>query len=390
MRCENRFFYSDGLAVSKFEVVLSTIPRFVTNSSIELFPALQALVGTSARVRVSGTEFIERPLASAGDALARLLLDSSTMKKFTGERHSYWIRAGEPCVILTYGEEEPLRVPAFARSPPPLLSSGIVAHHWWHQSGNHGVRVWALKHGSSATLSDYRTLRILLGRIHTEYECLRIVLEEVGVGGETERGIRRDSEFFQFYLNEATRRLLRAKNRSQRFFDTRHGEVDLVAIHAFNQLNPGLREGITAKLDSLVTRKEVLSKTRAVINNYYSEVTMGDKFDVSGIAGAVGPNARAEGNTFNQYWNEGAGDADVSQLIAELGQLRETLKSRATSPEQDVAVAAVAQAEIAAKKGDRRSLLNHLSTAGKWVLDTAKEIGVTVAVSALKSALGVP
>ena len=77
------------------------------------------------------------------------------------------------------------------------------------------------------------------------------------------------------------------------------------------------------------------------------EVVMGDKY-VTGQAGAVGPGASAQDITFNQVWNQTEGDVDLNQLASELARLRQELRSKAVEPKQDIDVAAIAEAEVAA------------------------------------------
>ena len=72
----------------------------------------------------------------------------------------------------------------------------------------------------------------------------------------------------------------------------------------------------------------------------------------------------------------------------ELSLLRDNLKKSAASPEHDVAVGAVANAEIEARNGNGPKALEWLSTAGKWAFDKASAVGVGVAAGAIKSALG--
>jgi uncharacterized protein YjbI with pentapeptide repeats len=110
-----------------------------------------------------------------------------------------------------------------------------------------------------------------------------------------------------------------------------------------------------------------------------------DTYNISGQAGAVGPDAHAHDMTFQQIQNS----LDLSKLAEELGRLRSVMKQETEGTrEQDKAVAAVAEAEEAAIKGDGPTALRHLRTAGKWALGIAEKIGVSVAADAIKKALG--
>ncbi len=56
--------------------------------------------------------------------------------------------------------------------------------------------------------------------------------------------------------------------------------------------------------------------------------------------------------------------------------------------EQDSALGQIASAEAAAKEGEGPTMLQHLASAGQWALPVAEEIGVGLAVEAIKRAMG--
>lgn len=119
------------------------------------------------------------------------------------------------------------------------------------------------------------------------------------------------------------------------------------------------------------------------------EVVMGDQYRIEGQAAVVGPGGTAVGNEFVQLWNRtGPDNIDLNALMMELEQLRLALRTVATKPEHDIAVAEVAAAQLAAEKNDGPRVLHHLRSAGRWALDTANKIGAGVATAALKTALG--
>lgn len=119
------------------------------------------------------------------------------------------------------------------------------------------------------------------------------------------------------------------------------------------------------------------------------EVTMGDKYITKGQIGAVGSKAHAHDMNFNQVWQEKSGDIDLEVLAIELSQLRDHLRGIVSLPEHDVAIGAIANAEVAAKEGDGAEAMSWLSKSGKWALDAATKIGVGVATAAIKTSLGV-
>lgn len=108
----------------------------------------------------------------------------------------------------------------------------------------------------------------------------------------------------------------------------------------------------------------------------------------AGQAGAMGPNAKASHMTFQQIWNAGQGDINLGSLAQELPVLRAAMRKEAAEPAHDKAVAAVAEAEEAAKDNDGPGVMGQLHKAGKWAWEMATKLGLNVATEALKKALG--
>lgn len=117
------------------------------------------------------------------------------------------------------------------------------------------------------------------------------------------------------------------------------------------------------------------------------ESNVGDVFK-TGQAGAVGPNAKAENMHFIQVLLSGIDGHDLGELAGELETLRGSLLTEAKSAEQVAAVADVAAAEEAAKKGDAKGVLARLKSAGRWAFDVATKIGTTVAAKAIEKSIG--
>lgn len=120
----------------------------------------------------------------------------------------------------------------------------------------------------------------------------------------------------------------------------------------------------------------------------FVEYIMGDKYNVSGQAGAVGPSAHAHNMSFSQIWNEIEAKGDGSRLAEELQRLRAAMEQEASDPEHRISIAAVDAAEQAARQNNGTKTIEYLKTAGRWTLGVAEKIGVEVAKSAIKAALG--
>jgi hypothetical protein len=118
-----------------------------------------------------------------------------------------------------------------------------------------------------------------------------------------------------------------------------------------------------------------------------------DQFNISNVSGqigAIGANAKAEGNTFAQTWTQAAAGIELPALASELALLRAELRKLATDVEHDQAVASIGSAEVSARKNDGESTFRYLKVAGKWALDTATKIGTQVAVKAIEGAINLP
>lgn len=124
-----------------------------------------------------------------------------------------------------------------------------------------------------------------------------------------------------------------------------------------------------------------------VANAEGGESMAGDRYEV-GQAGAVGPNSTAHDIQFNQVWNRLSADTNLGVLADDLVKLRTAMRERATEPGQDLALAEVSQAQLAASEGDGPRALSHLARAGQWALGIASAIGANIAAAAIKSALG--
>jgi hypothetical protein len=118
----------------------------------------------------------------------------------------------------------------------------------------------------------------------------------------------------------------------------------------------------------------------AVMNDYYQV----------GQAGAVGRNSMAVGQRFTQAWSNRESEINLGTLAQELRKVRDSGRASASgAPEDDIALAEVANAEMAAQEGDGPRALSHLKRAGQRALRIAAAIGVPVAVKAIETAIGI-
>ena len=107
-----------------------------------------------------------------------------------------------------------------------------------------------------------------------------------------------------------------------------------------------------------------------------------------GQAGAVGSGATSHNAIFVQ--GSGQSSLDLAALSRDLDQLRAVLREQPSSPENDLALAEVSRASIAAGEGDEARTISHLRAAGKWAWETANNIGAAVAAAVIGKAIGLP
>jgi hypothetical protein len=114
----------------------------------------------------------------------------------------------------------------------------------------------------------------------------------------------------------------------------------------------------------------------------------GPKYQNLGNVGAMGDNARSDNNTFVQAGP--ASPVDLAELARQLAQVRAEMRRKANpdDPAHDAEIGAIAQAESAAKSGDKSKALEFLKGAGTWTLEVAKSITASLVKDAIEGRLG--
>jgi co-chaperonin GroES (HSP10) len=106
------------------------------------------------------------------------------------------------------------------------------------------------------------------------------------------------------------------------------------------------------------------------------------------IANFHGANSRINLNSTDNSSNAVVHQVqDLSKLADEFMRLREALLVRAKSAEDYAAIGIIANGELAAKSGEQPQV-SALGSAARWVLDTAKEIGVQIATEVVRAQVG--
>jgi hypothetical protein len=161
-------------------------------------------------------------------------------------------------------------------------------------------------------------------------------------------------------------------------------DAKLATVPGRSELNGDIASVLERLLNVTATAKPVES------HHYHAkEITiMRDQYNV-GQGMAVGPNAHVHDATANQVCDQAAKGLDLQALASELAQFRAALSQTAQTANHYTALAEVAAAESAAKKGDGPKALQHLKDAGLWIWDVANKVGVGLAIAGAKTALGI-
>jgi hypothetical protein len=200
----------------------------------------------------------------------------------------------------------------------------------------------------------------------------RFLLEELSIRGKKEYVYHVTlQELMLFRETEEWKTIMRAAWKRKFSREPVRGEIE-------RYLKPeSSQAAITQISNSLVFIQQVQNQ----------EVVMRDKY-IAEQAGAQGPGAKAEGNTFVNI--DGRGDQlDLTHLVEELAVLRKYLRDTSDGPEADIEIGSLASAEIAAKEGDSATVLKALKMVGQKALKTASQLGLGVAANAISAALGI-
>lgn len=108
---------------------------------------------------------------------------------------------------------------------------------------------------------------------------------------------------------------------------------------------------------------------------------------------ASGTNAHLNNHSLDMSTLPSIPSGDLLLLVGEFEKLRIALLTRASTAEDYTAIGAIAQAETAAREGQATLMskaISDLGVAGDWALGVAKDIGVPLAIGAIKSYYGLP
>jgi hypothetical protein len=257
VNCIFRRFFSDGIAVCRVEVgfrtyVTGLVPALDGNSLLEL---IESFLEIKASVPSRNGLPRDCELLDSARLLAAHYLAANT-RRIPGETirtEPYWFQAGEPLLLVEFGETEVTSLPKFSTPAMDLPDAGVQLHHCWITRHGRLLPVWFLKTHPETKAVVLWLLRSHLVRLHAERESVRrilslIVQKKITITPKTE-----PSDELQDYLL-----------RSMRLFSRRapYGFEQaklLDAVQSFHDLvSPGDRPGLLSQLSKI--RRNVLRK----------------------------------------------------------------------------------------------------------------------------------
>ena len=145
------------------------------------------------------------------------------------------------------------------------------------------------------------------------------------------------------------------------------------------------------KIEAIESQIEVLRQELEDLRNMPEDTTENIPTTITVQGGSVGQiNIDTHGNVsqHNNYETNVLPNIDLSTIAKELSKLQQAMSSLSQSTAHNLSIHEIEKAKQAAQQGNEQQLYRHLRAAGQWALEVATKIGVSIAVDALRIALG--
>jgi hypothetical protein len=416
-----RRFFSDGIATGKFEVGIGTRSKTPINfTSTQTKEFINYFLKLKVQIPYCSESV---PLADAGKCISNLYLKASTKRKELKiiEPQSWWVEPGKPILFLVYSEAENIKLPFHIIYIKKLdLKTDAYELGFCKIPWKNGIEIgmWFVKVRSDINYKSIRALRIALLRLYAERQCVRIILRNIGKNriiinpktildelnaGDSERN--KISDKFQSYWKTVVGRIGSYRRLANTVVELLpdEDEISETARLAEDIIEPGERQEILNGLEHIrpnylrtiqeftyndiknyaEVKEQNMTKNEHIEKNVEQEIKIGDNAAIGAIAKE---HAEMHGNIVKQSIG---GEIDLKALLVDLTKLREELDRRKTTTEDYIAIGKVAEAQAEAEKGNSPKVWEILKNTGKWVFDTATDIGAKVAVEAIKKSVGI-
>jgi hypothetical protein len=121
-------------------------------------------------------------LGAAASHFTRLYANATKehRRMLAGPIPKWWVQAGQPLVIVVADRRDTwIQLPAEARTILPDGHESPHLHQYFLRHGGGLRRIWVISHDAYSDGGNTRRLRIHLARLHTEHECLRLILNSL-------------------------------------------------------------------------------------------------------------------------------------------------------------------------------------------------------------------
>lgn len=269
-----RRFHSEG-TVAHLDVGfrLSLEPRTSAASAKEWVMLLRKVLEIPVRIKDATRQTQTVKLIESGKVLAQHYLEATTSRKLNPEvsLQPWWFCPGIPALIVEFSRSDPMVLPPHTRHVLDIPEADAILSHAWFEIGKQRCSVWFVAIGKGDT-DAVRRLRIHLSRLHTERECLRLVIFHLS----DERKFSLDknpsrSDAVQLYLNDT----LRVIQKPERFgfsqsvmFSAAQQALD-IAFEGQGTSLRNMRRQVAAKVRGYILRAQA---TSTVINNIQGDL----------------------------------------------------------------------------------------------------------------------
>lgn len=209
-QCAFRRFYSDGRSSSRLEV------GFVCPTECEQTISTSDLIKAVLDIPVSVPD-IDGPrkhthIAHAGRPLAKHFLHATTaVTSDPSSIRPWWLSPGRPLVLVQYDARQALDLPKGTHIKQ-FSSDGIRLDYANINYRGTSTSTWYLGFEKGANRATFRELRLHLMRLHSEMQCMMLILQSAQSGKLASKPHTPEFDALQQFLNDSLR-LIRAKRR---------------------------------------------------------------------------------------------------------------------------------------------------------------------------------
>lgn len=217
-RCGFKRFLADGNGIARAEIGIEAF-RLARKKKFSPIEMIKSQLKQPVKVKpinplyAAVSSATTTALADAGPFVSDLYFRGSTIKE---QRYDYWhqdfVIPGSPLLVVQF-EEEHEEFNALMKTTSLVThvdrrADSEVRHCWLQRPNKNPLGMWIINHKYDGEDYDLRKFRKHLARLHSERQCLKIVLREISRGHiEVKRGTLQ-SDNLQSYLRRASKLFL--------------------------------------------------------------------------------------------------------------------------------------------------------------------------------------